>query len=165
MQHTARPPSPGSRSNVKRHCPAGCTCHHTVINACSAAPEPRSTRCWLSAASPVLSERMGRGLKCTCLLNVLGRALVGRGTQIRLMQPPNATWQQIIAQATQSPEVLKAPEVVRNVQNILQTNCSVASSLGPPFLSQMSIIYMDMLNVYKCAPGHTCSCTPCCPSG
>ncbi len=65
------------------------------------------------------------------------------------MQPPNATWQQIIAQATQSPEVLKAPEVVRNVQNILQTSCSVASSLGPPFLSQMSIIYVDMLNVYR----------------
>lgn len=74
--------------------------------------------------------------------------------QTRLMQPPNATWQQIIAQATQSPEVLKAPEVVRNVQNILQTNCSVASSLGPPFLSQMTIIYVDMLNVYRCA--HCC---------
>jgi exportin-1 len=41
-------------------------------------------------------------------------------------------------------------QVVRNVQNILQTNCSVASSLGPPFLSQMSLIYVDMLSVYKC---------------
>lgn len=67
----------------------------------------------------------------------------------RLMQPPNATWQQIISQAVQSAEVLKTPDVVRNVQNILQTNCSVASSLGSPFLSQMSIIYVDMLNVYR----------------
>lgn len=41
-------------------------------------------------------------------------------------------------------------QVVRNVQNILQTNCSVASSLGPPFLSQMSLVYVDMLSVYKC---------------
>lgn len=40
-------------------------------------------------------------------------------------------------------------QVVRNVQNILQTNCSVASSLGPPFLSQMSLVYVDMLSVYK----------------
>lgn len=31
--------------------------------------------------------------------------------QTRLMQPPNATWQQIIAQATQSPDILKQPEV------------------------------------------------------
>jgi hypothetical protein len=28
------------------------------------------------------------------------------------MQPPNATWQQIIAQATQSPDILKQPEVI-----------------------------------------------------
>ena len=98
----------------------------------------------------------------TCRLDVLARALVGWGTQIRLMQPPNATWQQIIEKATQNPEVLKAPEVVRNVQNILQTNCSVASSLGPPFLSQMSIIYVDMLNVYRCTPDRTCSCTSSC---
>lgn len=28
------------------------------------------------------------------------------------MQPPNATWQQIIAQATQSPDILKQPEVM-----------------------------------------------------
>lgn len=69
--------------------------------------------------------------------------------QTRLMQPPNSTWQQIISQAVQSADVLKTPEVVRNVQNILQTNCSVASSLGPPFLGQMSIIYVDMLNVYR----------------
>ena len=40
-------------------------------------------------------------------------------------------------------------QVVRNVQNILQTNCSVVSSLGPPFLSQMSLVYVDMLNVYR----------------
>jgi hypothetical protein len=32
--------------------------------------------------------------------------------QTRLMQPPNATWQQIIAQATQSPDILKQPEVL-----------------------------------------------------
>ena len=67
------------------------------------------------------------------------------------MAPPNVTWHSIIQQAAVSSDVLKQSEVVRNVQNILQTNMSVASSLGPPFLSQMRIIYMQMLNVYKCA--------------
>jgi len=41
------------------------------------------------------------------------------------MSPPNGTWQQIIAQAASSPDVLKQPEVMRNLQNILQTNVSV----------------------------------------
>jgi exportin-1 len=72
--------------------------------------------------------------------------------QAQLMSPPNATWREIIAQAAAQPDVLKQPEVVRNVQNILATNVSVASSLGHPFLSQIQLIYIDMLNLYKCAP-------------
>eukprot|EP00951_Prasinocladus_malaysianus_P012980 scaffold97565_cov44-Prasinocladus_malaysianus.AAC.1 len=44
---------------------------------------------------------------------------------VRLMAPPNQTWQQIIQQATASPDILKEQEVIRNVQNILQTNVSV----------------------------------------
>ena len=39
-------------------------------------------------------------------------AAVFLSLQTRLMQPPNATWQQIIAQATQSPDILKQPEVL-----------------------------------------------------
>ena len=42
-------------------------------------------------------------------------------------------------------------QVLKNVQNILATNVAVCSSLGPPFLSQMSKIYIDMLMVYRCA--------------
>ncbi|PSC71723.1 exportin-1-like isoform X2 [Micractinium conductrix] len=67
----------------------------------------------------------------------------------RLMGPPNATWQQIIEQAKQNVEVLKQAEVIRNVQNILQTNVSVCSSLGHPFVSQFNLIFLDMLAVYK----------------
>ena len=47
------------------------------------------------------------------------------------MSPPNGTWQQIIAQATASPDVLKQPEVMRNLQNILQTNVSVCQVNTP----------------------------------
>ena len=69
--------------------------------------------------------------------------------QGRLMGPPNATWREIINQAQAQPDILRQTEIVRNIQNILQTNVSVCSSLGQPFVSQMSNIYLDTLNVYR----------------
>lgn len=69
--------------------------------------------------------------------------------QGRLMGPPNATWGDIIGQASAQPDILRQPEVVRNIQNILQTNVSVCSSLGQPFVTQMSHIYDATLNVYR----------------
>ncbi len=65
------------------------------------------------------------------------------------MAPPNTTWKQIISQAQQQPDILQQAEVVRNVLNILQTHVSVCSSLGPPFVKQMSLVYAEMLSVYK----------------
>ncbi|KAL0735703.1 hypothetical protein Bca4012_011913 [Brassica carinata] len=67
----------------------------------------------------------------------------------RLMALPNQKWAEIIGQARQSVEFLKDPEVIRTVLNILQTNTSAATSLGTFFLSQISLIFMDMLNVYR----------------
>ena len=67
------------------------------------------------------------------------------------MAPPNATWREILAEASQSAEVLRQPDVVRNVHTILSTNVSVCQSLGHPFIHQMQHIYMDMLQVYRCA--------------
>ena len=68
----------------------------------------------------------------------------------RLMEPPNATWNQIMAQAkTQGGECLKPQEVIKNLGNILKTNTSACVSLGQPFQNQMSTIYADVLNVYK----------------
>jgi hypothetical protein len=69
--------------------------------------------------------------------------------QEQLMGPPNGTWRSIIDQAAHQPEILKDSEVIKNVQNILQTNVSVCTSLGHSFLSQMSRIYTDMLNFYR----------------
>lgn len=68
------------------------------------------------------------------------------------MAPPNSTWQNILAQASTSPDILKQPEVIRNVQNILQTNTSVCTSVGHPFLTQLSHIYLDMLKLYRSDP-------------
>ncbi|MBA0643605.1 hypothetical protein Goklo_027877 [Gossypium klotzschianum] len=67
----------------------------------------------------------------------------------RLMELPNQKWGEIIGQARQSVDFLKDQDVIRTVLNILQTNTSVASSLGTHFLSQISLIFLDMLNVYR----------------
>uniref|UniRef100_M4CQ93 Importin N-terminal domain-containing protein n=1 Tax=Brassica campestris TaxID=3711 RepID=M4CQ93_BRACM len=84
----------------------------------------------------------------------------------RLMELPNEKWAEIIGQARHSVEVLKDPVVIRTVLNILQindftagcnyfhvftmqTNTSAATSLGTDFLSQISLIFLDMLNVYR----------------
>ncbi|KAL6508225.1 Exportin-1 [Orobanche hederae] len=67
----------------------------------------------------------------------------------RLMWLPNQKWVEIIGKARQNVEFLKDPDVIRAVLNILQTNTSVASSLGTYFLPQITLIFLDMLNVYR----------------
>ncbi|XP_077221568.1 protein EXPORTIN 1A-like isoform X1 [Tasmannia lanceolata] len=67
----------------------------------------------------------------------------------RLMKLPNQKWVEIIVQARQSVDFLKDQDVIRTVLNILQTNTSVACSLGTYFVSQISLIFLDMLNVYR----------------
>ncbi|KAJ6837558.1 protein EXPORTIN 1A [Iris pallida] len=67
----------------------------------------------------------------------------------RLMELPNQRWAEIIGQASQSVDVLKEQEVIRTILNILQTNTSVASSLGTYFFPQISLIFLDMLTVYR----------------
>ncbi|KAG0497089.1 hypothetical protein HPP92_001780 [Vanilla planifolia] len=67
----------------------------------------------------------------------------------RLMDLPNQRWTEIIGQASRSVDILKDPDVIRAVLNILQTNTSVASSLGAFFLPQISLIFLDMLTVYR----------------
>ncbi|XP_027355224.1 protein EXPORTIN 1A isoform X2 [Abrus precatorius] len=67
----------------------------------------------------------------------------------RLMELPNQKWLEIIGKAHQNVDFLKDQDVIRTVLNILQTNTSVASSLGTYFLPQISLIFLDMLNVYR----------------
>ena len=83
-----------------------------------------------------------------CSLSAWQRAECRRCASVS-QAPPNATWAQIIAQATASSEVLRQPEVVRNVQNILATNVSVCTALGHPFIAQLNRIYLDVLSLYK----------------
>ncbi|KAL5568216.1 hypothetical protein UlMin_024791 [Ulmus minor] len=67
----------------------------------------------------------------------------------RLMELPNQKWGEILGQARLSVDFLKDQEVIRTVLNIMQTNTSVASSLGTYFLPQISFIFLDILSVYR----------------
>ncbi|GAB4858187.1 Exportin-1 [Ancistrocladus abbreviatus] len=67
----------------------------------------------------------------------------------RLMELPNQKWAEIIGQARQSVDFLKNQDVIKTILNILQTSTSVASSLGTYFFPQISLIFLDMLNVYR----------------
>ena len=65
------------------------------------------------------------------------------------MLPPNTIWTSLLQQAGQNVEVLKHAEVVKNIQNIIQTNVSVCSTLGAPFVVQFNRMFMELLSVYK----------------
>jgi exportin-1 len=67
----------------------------------------------------------------------------------RLMTPANSTWMETINHAKAAPETLNNTEVMKHIQNILQSNVSVCSSLGHPFVTQISRIFTDMLAVYR----------------
>ena len=67
----------------------------------------------------------------------------------KMFSLPNTVWDGIINQATQNVEILKDPEVVKQLANILKTNVSACKSLGHAYVSQLGRNYLDMLNVYK----------------
>lgn len=67
----------------------------------------------------------------------------------KYMALPNQVWDSIINQATQNIEVLKDPDVVKQLGNILKTNVRACKALNHPYVIQLGRIYMDMLNVYK----------------
>ncbi|GFN83095.1 exportin-1 [Plakobranchus ocellatus] len=67
----------------------------------------------------------------------------------RYMLLPNQVWDGIINQATHNVQVLKDPEAVKQLANILKTNVRACKALGHPYVVQLGRIYLDMLNVYK----------------
>jgi exportin-1 len=67
----------------------------------------------------------------------------------QLMNIPNTSWRTIMQAAGVNTDSLMLPDTVKEVWKILKTNVNVCGSVGPGFLSQMSCIYLDMLNVYK----------------
>ncbi|KYQ92422.1 exportin 1 [Tieghemostelium lacteum] len=66
-----------------------------------------------------------------------------------LMEQPNQQWFFIMSQASASVENLFIIDSIRSLVNILKINHRVAMALGNAYLSQMTKIYLDLLNVYR----------------
>ncbi|KAG8900433.1 Karyopherin transporter [Tulasnella sp. 403] len=67
----------------------------------------------------------------------------------KLMELPNAAWDGIMAEAKTNPNVLDNVEKVKLLNNVLKTNVSSCSSIGPFFFPQLGRVFMDMLGLYK----------------
>ncbi|POR31722.1 Exportin-1 [Tolypocladium paradoxum] len=66
-----------------------------------------------------------------------------------LMNIPNAAWDEIIKQATVNPSILQDAETIKVIGNIMKTNVSACTSIGPYFYPQIGRIYHDMLQMYR----------------
>lgn len=55
----------------------------------------------------------------------------------KYMMLPNQVWDQVISQASANVEVLKEPEVIKQLANILKTNVRACKSLGHPYVKQV----------------------------
>lgn len=66
-----------------------------------------------------------------------------------LMGLPNAAWDQIIKSATENPTILQDADTIKIIGNIMKTNVSACSSIGPYFYPQIGRIYHDMLQMYR----------------
>lgn len=67
----------------------------------------------------------------------------------KYMLLPNSVWDDIISQASKNVNVLRDPDAVKELANILKTNVRACKALGHPYVMQLGRIYLDMLNVYK----------------
>ncbi|KAI6784308.1 Exportin-like protein [Emericellopsis cladophorae] len=70
-----------------------------------------------------------------------------------LMSIPNSAWDEIIKQATSNPAILQDSETIKVIGNIMKTNVSACSSIGPYFYPQIGRIYHDMLEMYRATSG------------
>ncbi|ODV83665.1 hypothetical protein CANARDRAFT_29881 [[Candida] arabinofermentans NRRL YB-2248] len=66
-----------------------------------------------------------------------------------LMSLPNVAWRTVVQQAGEDPEMLSNSEIVKIIANIIKTNVAVCTPLGPGFYTQLGLIYVDMLSLYK----------------
>ncbi|KAK3387072.1 CRM1 C terminal-domain-containing protein [Podospora didyma] len=65
-----------------------------------------------------------------------------------LMNIPNLAWDEIISQATINPAILQNADTIKVIGNIMKTNVSACSSIGPYFFPQIGRLYNDMLQMY-----------------
>jgi exportin-1 len=67
-----------------------------------------------------------------------------------IMAAPNETWDAAIKAISADPTgSIRSADTLKLISVILKTNLSLCGSLGSPFMSQLSHIYMDMLSLYR----------------
>jgi exportin-1 len=67
----------------------------------------------------------------------------------RLMQQPNATWQQIMAEAAANVQALCSVESLQALIAIVKLNYRATLALGHAVTEQLGAIFLDLLNVYR----------------
>lgn len=90
---------------------------------------------------------------CGCIVSAQPSQQVRNRLLGDLMSLPNMAWTAIVQQSANDPELLLNPETVKIIANIIKTNVAVCTSLGPGFYSQLGLIYLDMLSLYKAVSG------------
>ncbi|KAM9951178.1 hypothetical protein ACTFIW_010386 [Dictyostelium discoideum] len=72
----------------------------------------------------------------------------------KFMELPNQSWLQIMGAASVKVESLLTVEVARDILNLIKTNNRAAMSLENCYITQISKIYLDLLNVYRTYSDH-----------
>ncbi|GEQ68186.1 hypothetical protein JCM33374_g1853 [Metschnikowia sp. JCM 33374] len=70
-----------------------------------------------------------------------------------LMAFPNVAWRAIVQSAAEDPQLLTNTETVKIIANVIKTNVAVCKAMGPGFYSQLGLMYLDMLSLYKAVSG------------
>lgn len=86
---------------------------------------------------------------CGYMVNAQGNKHMQERLLADLMAAPNAAWDEIIRAATADPNVLQDADTIKIIGNIMKTNVSACSSVGPYFGPQIGRIYLDMLQMYR----------------
>jgi exportin-1 len=68
---------------------------------------------------------------------------------VMLMDIPNQNWRLIMNKGSQNIQYLFSIEVIKEISRILKINMRVCASVGSLFIHQLSIIFLDILNIYK----------------
>lgn len=97
--------------------------------------QPQQVHTFYEACGTIISAQNSKSVRDNLLSN--------------LMQLPNIAWSTVVKQAGEDPQLLSNSEIVKIIANIIKTNVSVCKPLGPHFYSQLGMIYVDMLSLYK----------------
>lgn len=86
---------------------------------------------------------------CGIIVSALAQKEVRNKLLGELMALPNMAWNTIVQDAGHDPQLLTNSDRVKIIANIIKTNVSVCKALGPGFYSQLGLMYVDMLSLYK----------------